>query len=285
MSIAKSLHRTPCAILFAFAFITFPGIASAVVLYNQDFETAAVGPTPPPDFSISYIGGAGASAPQYAITSNGGVAGTKGFTMTFDTTNQEVYSAAFGTSLSASDAHPLGNGSVLTDARIRFSMDLKTTGNVIAAAVKLNFSQFDSNYEADRGIDANQDGDMNDGATVFNSVFTPTLVNGSDFVHVSFLLSEGVLTANINRPPSLHLPAATFPLIPTFDPTVPLQIGISNVNGAYGMDSGNTISVDNLLVESVPEPSTAALLVIGCIACLAVLRRLLGADELHCADG
>jgi hypothetical protein len=135
------------------------------------------------------------------------------------------YTATFGLTVPASAASPLGGGSITSASQIRFSMDVKPIGSVSQTPVTVGVNQYDSQYEVKHAIDANQDGDMSDGATNYASEFPPpTLVEGA-YTHVSFTMNEGTQTAGAIR--ISPFPTTQFPLTPEFDPTVPLEIDVS----------------------------------------------------------
>jgi hypothetical protein len=246
-----NVFRLVTSMVFVTALGTAPNSAQSAVLYRADFEGAAVGPANPSSLGFDSAVGGAPGAPQWEITSSGGANNSKGFSVSFDTSNSSFYIVGFGPTLPSSDL-----GDLIAASQIRFSMDAKTTGAVASAPIEIQFSQFDSHYEQDRGIDANHDGDINDGAQVFHSTFDPPLMSLGDYFHMSFTLDKGIIDANIVRAPSIGLPFAKFPLTPMFDPAVPLAIGISFGSSGFGFDSGNVAMFDNLLVESVPEPST-----------------------------
>jgi hypothetical protein len=171
---------------------------------------------------------------------------------------------------SASDANPLGNGLVTDASQIRFSLDIKTIGNVTTQPVRLSAYQSDAHYEADRGIDANNDGDMTDSATVFRSAYAPILLDGGDFTHVSYTLDQGQLTASILRSVPFE-PSTSIPLTPQFDPTVSLTLAFGGMNyDTFGPDTGNAIVIDNIQIEVVPEPN-AILLILSAACCVSVM--------------
>jgi hypothetical protein len=276
MIAAKWLRRAMAATLIAIPFVTAPGVVLAAVLYSNDFESATVGPvalTVPDALGLIWGYGSGQTTvtPAWSITASGGIGGSQGFTITENGQGSSSYSSIFGVPIAASDASPLGGGTVSSLSQLRFSMDIKPIGSIVDMPVQVAVFQYDSNYEADRGVDANQDGKMDGGATIYGS-FLPAqaLVEGT-YTRVSFALDGGTPSAGITR--LFPLPPVSFPLIPAFDPTVPLEIDVSFGSTGFGLDNGNSISVDNLLVESVPEPTTAALLVIGCAVALVARRR------------
>jgi hypothetical protein len=236
--------------------------SSAVPIYSQDFETAPVGQICCPQQGLSYTqGNVGGNDLIWDHTASGGAGGTKGLSILFDGTGRPGYIVAVGDiEPTASDANPLGNGIVTSPSHIRFSVDVKTIGNISPTPIKLRVAQTDPNYEADRGIYANSDGDMTDSATNFESTLTPTISMTSDYNHFSYTLDQGNLSAHINR----TSPSAVIPLTPEFDPTVSLTWSIIFDYTGFGFDAGNIVSVDNILIEAVPEPAAWLLTSIVC---------------------
>ena len=139
--------------------------ANATFLYSQDFESTTPGVVGSPTGS-----GINTSALNLLVgweyTATGGANSTKGLTASFDGTGNSVAGSIFVQKPTASDASPLGNGSMILLSPIEFSIDLKPVGNLNPDALKITVSQTDPNYEGDRGIDANGDGDMTDSAII-----------------------------------------------------------------------------------------------------------------------
>jgi hypothetical protein len=234
--------------------------ASATVLYSQDFESTTPGIKGGPGTDLFWA--QGNILLTWEHTANGGANGTKGMTVNFDGTNRPGYLGSFyAFQPTASDASPLDNGLVTEPSQIKFDIDLKPIGNDSSKPVTISLSQTDPNYEADRGIDANGDGDMVDSAIAYRSEFTPTLVAG-DYTLVSFTMDQGLISANIN---SGFPNFASIPLTPQFDPTVGITWGVSFGNSDFGSDAGNSLSADNIQISSVPEPSGLALLVMASV--------------------
>jgi hypothetical protein len=239
--------------------------ASATVLYNQDFEPTTPGVVGSPSGSGIFSATINMLV-TWEYTASGGANGSKGMTVSFNGTGLPSFAAVSFSTLSPT-AGPL----VTTPSQINFTIDLKPVGNVTTNPVKITLIQTDPNYEASRGIDANGDGDMIDSAVVFRSVYSPTLIDGI-YSHVSFTLDQGQISADI----STGFPTfTTIPLTPQFDPSIGftwiVNLGISG----FGADAGNSLSVDNIQVASVPEPSTLVLAV-GIFAPLAACRRRCG---------
>jgi hypothetical protein len=225
--------------------------ATATVLYSQDFESTTAG----------VVGGPGGSGifdseinllVTWEYTASGGANGSKGMTVSFNGTGRPSFATA-----SFYTFYPTASPLVTTPSQINFAIDLKPVGNVTATPVKITVAQTDPNYEADRGIDADGDGDMVDSAVVFRSVYSPTLIDGV-YSHVSFTLDQGQINADINT----GSPSFTrVPLTPQFDPTIGFTWSVNFGISGFGADAGNSLSVDNIQVASVPEPSTIAMLV------------------------
>jgi MYXO-CTERM domain-containing protein len=86
-------------------------------------------------------------------------------------------------------------------------------------------------------------------------VYTPTLANGA-YTHVQYTLNQ-----------------ATPPLLVTFDPTQSYNLRLQHGAGGFGFDANNIVHVDNIVVQVVPEPTTAAMGLLGLASLGAVRRR------------
>ena len=262
MCVFDCAQRVVQLIVSVATLIAFNCTSQASVLYSIDFENAAVGKISPPALGFSSgFGGTGDYSAGWVITADEGMNNSKGFNAFFDSSDSPFFTMGFNTFLPASNLNPIGSGSVSTENQLLFSMDVKVTGSLVSTPVVIALHQFDGNYEADRGIDANLDGDMSDGATVFRSFFTPTLVDGSEFVRVSFTLDQGNVDAVI------FVPGTGFiPITPMFDPTLTLNFGVSFGSDGFGSDIENAIMFDNISLESVPEPSILAMTLVAMVA-------------------
>jgi hypothetical protein len=211
------------------------------------------------------------SAPGVIIA--GGVGGSKAYSVSFDGTNapSSMYSitVAKQNAVLASDANPLNAGLITRPSQIRFSLDLKVQGALVPTPLSFFIYQADGQYEQTHGIDANNDGDMADGARNYTTVYKPTLVNGNNFDHVQFTIDQGKLGSSMQRCVG---PCTNVFLTPIFDPTVSLNWSITFGSGptigdaGFGLDAGNSVTIDNVVIEAIPEPSILALLAIGCAA-------------------
>jgi PEP-CTERM motif len=81
--------------------------------------------------------------------------------------------------------------------------------------------------------------------------FTPTLTNGA-YTHVVFTLAQTTGGA--------------------YDPTQLSNVRLQHGAGGFGFDANNIVRVDNILVQTVPEPSALLLMGFGSLA-VAALRR------------
>jgi hypothetical protein len=244
-------------------------VYAAATLYSHDFEAAPIGQFCCPQGGLFWSqGNIGGTDLIWDHTANGGTDGSKGLNVLFDGTDRPSYFVGlYDFEPIASDANPLGNGAVSSPSHVRFSIDVKTTGNINSKPIRLTVSQTDPNYQADRGIDANMDGDMTDSALIFSSILRPTLLVAGDYNHLTYTLDQGELSASITRNPPFGLPVV-IPLTPEFDPTVSLFWAMYFFDDGFGSDAGNIVSIDNIRIEAVPEPSSIFLLGMGAISLL-----------------
>jgi hypothetical protein len=84
-------------------------------------------------------------------------------------------------------------------------------------------------------------------ATFGERKFTPTLTNGA-FTHVEFTLDQAAV-GGID-----------------FNPALGFNLQVNHGVNGFGFDAGNTVRIDNVLVQTVPEPATLTLMALG--ACL-----------------
>lgn len=84
--------------------------------------------------------------------------------------------------------------------------------------------------------------------------FVPALANGV-YTHVQYTLDQTTETGG------------------TFDPTAAFWFRASYGNFGFGYDSPNTVQIDNVTISVVPEPSTAAMLVMGALGFVWLRRR------------
>lgn len=266
IAVRWALLTTATALLFDSSFV------QAGTLYSLDFEDAPVGTLLPGALGLSSSTlNMGSSVLTWEVTAAGGTDDSQGFLISFDSTDRPIWIVSFGVydPLDAVES-PLDNVGVSSASQISLSVDAKTIGNSSSMPLHIVVFQFDADYEASHGVDANLDGDMNDGATVFRSTVTPTLTDGDDYGNVNFTLNEGSISADILYDPEGPEPPETVPIAPQFDPTVPLSWSIRFDWNGFGSDGGNMVSIDNVLIESVPEPETLALAALTISALLIV---------------
>jgi len=260
--------RRPLALSAFVLSLSSSGWLRAAVLYEQDFEGESLATLDYSHFGMNY------SVAHYSreITQSGGANNSQGYRYSFDSTSRTrsfalSFAHLFG--VPATDASPLAGKQFIDPSQLRFSVEIKSIGNLSSTPIRLAVEQTDRAYEADRGIDANFDGDMTDQAEVFESMFSPTIANGAEFVTASFTLDQGTLSAAVVPSPGKPLPA---PITPAIDPTVPITWAIYFDSAGYGFDAGNEITFDNIRIEYIPEPSTLALGSLALLS-LAALRR------------
>lgn len=217
-----------------------PNWLDAALLYEQDFEGETTGST---GFGFN-IASADADLFHLEIARGGGAAGSSALIIYFDSSRATQ-------SFEMNFYKEVGTLNGAAASRLRFSVDIKAVGNITATPVDLYVYQIDQNYEASRGIDANNDGDMTDGAHNFRSKLSPLLINGDAFVTASFIVDEGAQDAFL-YPPKTSIP-------PMLDAALPLRWGIAIGSDGFGFYAGNSIAFDNIKIEVIPEPTTAAM--------------------------
>jgi hypothetical protein len=250
-----NISRAVRTIALVIGCLLVPHKLQAKVLYSQDFESVPVGTTTsvqiPPGLNGIGSSGQGTTTFGFELGATNGTASSHGLSLTFDAAQAISYEIHFG-----SGTATLAPG--ISPSQIRISMDLKAVGSISSSPVTIKASQIDRQYEAARHIDLNNDGDMNDSAIVFESDFPVHLVDGADFTRVSFTLNQGQLSAFMDNSDFLH-PTRTIPLVPTYDPALGVDWNISVANAGFGNDAGNGLSVDNIVIDTVPEPTTSAI--------------------------
>lgn len=85
--------------------------------------------------------------------------------------------------------------------------------------------------------------------------FRPTLSNGV-YTHVSYLLSQATNAG-------------------LFDPAASSNLRLQHGAGGFGFDANNIVRVDNIVIQTIPEPATVPLLgsLLGCISGARRIRR------------
>jgi hypothetical protein len=85
-----------------------------------------------------------------------------------------------------------------------------------------------------------------------DNVFTPTLTNGA-YTHVVFTLNQTSGGA--------------------YNPANSSNIQVNHGAGGFGFDANNIVRIDNVLVQTIPEPSALVLLGLGSLALVAFRRK------------
>jgi hypothetical protein len=188
------------------------------------------------------------------ITLNGGAGSTQGFTLNIDSSpivGTYWYGGVGNYGAFADDANPLAGGVAGTDdpSRFRFSADIKVTGNLIfpdtnqnVTPIEISVSGFDDNYDATYGEDPDP---MSPGANRYVTTFAPVLVDMADYVHISFTLDQGTISAGTGVTHG-----------PLWGTDLALSYAFTFNGGGFDNDAGNSISIDNVLIEfldTVPE--------------------------------
>jgi len=226
-----------------------PSIGLALELYYNNVDAGLPGSGITPVGMWAWTSGPDAVFTD-EVTETGGVGGTQSFRQTTDAT------AAFGTSwyfargfgqlaVWADASNPLAGGAPGSNnpARYRFSMDVYVSGNNGgdgAAPIWLGISGSDNTYEGTHGIDVNNDGDLLDGADLYNHQFAPALAVSDQWTTISWTFNQG-------------LPQALDPDIPAqdqgFSNALTLQWYAFYNSGAFGLDADNVVNMDNFRIE------------------------------------
>jgi hypothetical protein len=246
------------AFLVALQLATPSSSDAGITLYYQDFEAAPVGQHSLPVTTglLTSTANMGGSALRWEFTAAGGAAGTKGMDVKFNATGRPIYDIAFSNGGTSSSDENLPTSD---PSKIRLSMDTRTVGAITPTPLRLRIYQNDPKYEADRSIDVNMDGDMTDGATTFESVLSPVLIQDGDYHRLTFTADQGVQRAYMSDVPPFPGTPRLIPLTPEFDPTVTVKFTVIFGDEQFGFDAGNVVSVDNIRLDVIPEPSTIAL--------------------------
>ena len=233
-------RRCVLAALGIAALLALPGLSPAASLYSENFETyanASVGPTSFGGFGqINNVGGS-----PWQVQGGGGGGGIAA------TTGIDANGVGGSKSFFANWDHSLASS---------FTFDQETAYGVIAAPgagtplsqIQVSLSLYMSGSESSTtpiGVDVQNNGN--------DFVFTPTLANGV-FTTVAFTLNQ-------TTPSGAN----------AFDPTLTSNLRVQFGAGGFGFDANNIVRLDNIVVQTVPEPSALALLGLG--ACGLGLRR------------
>jgi len=216
--------------------------ATAQVLYQQNFDGLASSST-----TVSGIGGYGVvdniGGAGWQIQGGNG-AGTIILTAGINANGVGGSQGLFGTWDTSAGADYTWNqysyygvggaGAGATLAGISISLSLYMSGSSSATPITIQALQ-------------------NNGSTELN--FTPTLTDGQ-YTQVAYTLAQ-----------------ATAGGTGAFDATAPFWFRIAHGSGGFGFDNPNTVQIDNVLIQAVPEPSTLALAGLGVLALVGLRRR------------
>ncbi|HEX5221643.1 MAG TPA: PEP-CTERM sorting domain-containing protein [Verrucomicrobiae bacterium] len=215
---------------------------TAQVLYQQNFDALASGSTTVANFggygAVDNIGGSG-----WQVQGGNG-SGTISLMAGINANGVGGSQALFGTWDTSAGLDYTWNqysyygvggaGAGGTLANINISLSLYMSGSSSSTPIT---------------IQALQDG----GNTAMS--YTPTLTDGQ-YTFVSFSLAQATASGTV-----------------PFDPTAPFWFRISHGNGGFGFDNPNTVQIDNVMIQVVPEPSSLALAALGVAALLGYRRR------------
>lgn len=228
-----------------------PGVSPALELYYNSIDDSLPGMGITPDGVWAWTSGPDAVFTD-EVTETGGVGGSQSFLQTTDATGAVgtswYFTRGFGQyAVYADQGGPLAGGVAgsSNSARYRFSMDVNVAGNnggEGSTPLILGISAIDNNYEANHGIDVNNDGDLLDGAEVYNhGEIKPIVSLSGQWVNISFTFDQGT-------PQTLDsdIPAQDQQV---FSNALSLQWYASYNSGAFGLDADNVVNMDNFRIE------------------------------------
>ena len=216
---------------------------TAQVLYQQDFNALASSSSTVANFGgYGAIDNAGGSGWQIQ---GGNGSGTISLTAGVNANGVGGSQALFGTWDTTTGLDYTWNqytyygvggaGAGGTLANINISLSLYMSGSSSSTPITIQALQNDGNSARD---------------------FVPTLTDGQ-YTSVSFTLAQTTASGSG----------------PAFDPTAPFWFRVAHGSGGFGFDNPNTVQIDNVLIQAVPEPSTLALAGLGAAALLGLRRR------------
>lgn len=223
----------------------------AQVIFSEDFEGPLPGPQEFPNGYSFFGGGLANPVTTLQITDTESNGGLQSFQIDIDSSNNVDsyfyggfggFLGFFGTEFGAGAGQP-GNDD---PANYDWSFDLKVQGNDgdTAAATPLGgvVGLFKSDYEAVYGVDANNDGDMEDGFNIWETTFEVAVAD-NNWNTVTLNLDAG------SAPTAPNDPAPIVPITPTFDDESTIYFQLNFNSGGFGTDAGNVINIDNMQLE------------------------------------
>lgn len=232
------MNRSCIASLAILALAAYP--AAAQTLYQQNFDalaSASTTTTPGTYVAVDDVGGSGWQI--QGGTGGGGITLTAGI----DGNGVGGSQALFGTwDTSGGSSYTWnqytyygvgGAGAGATLANIDVSLDIFMSGSDSSTPIMVSALQSSGSISLD---------------------FTPTLANDS-YTHVQFTLDQATATGG------------------SFDPTAEFWFRLSHGNGGFGFDNPNTVQIDNVMIQVVPEPTAAALLGLSALGLIWLRRR------------
>lgn len=217
------------------------GQATAATLLDVDWDTKN------PEFGYAYDFQAGGTVDSSAAeTATGGVGGSAGYSLTADSTNAANFPGSYwGAGVGIEGATPTALDGAASGADLLFSADILAeglTGTTATIKFKILF----------------RDG----GGTLWKAIVNKTYTTPGSFQTLSGDLSG----ASTESGSLAALLASTDPI------DIRVEVEMNPGHSRFGFDAGNVMTIDNLVVSTVPEPASLALLAAGGL-CLVRRRR------------
>ena len=215
--------------------------AAAQILYQQNFDAAGLSSSSVAPGGYVAVNDISSTGWQVQGGAGGGTSAlTAGVNANGVAGSQALfatwdYSAGTGYTWSQMTYYGVGNpGAGATLSSIQISLDIFMSGSESSTTpISVGAVQGSGSSELD---------------------FTPTLANGT-FTHVQYTLDQATLNGG------------------AFDPTAGFWFRVQYGNNGFGFDTPNTVQLDNVTISVVPEPSTAAMLVLGAFGWIWSRRR------------
>jgi hypothetical protein len=215
--------------------------SAAIDLYFNDIEAETPGTGVRPTDFYEFHGDGASVILTEAITASDGVGGSQSYMQTINANGAGYFYSGFGHYAVDYTNMPVGPDAS-NPAMYRFSAFVKVSGNLNDTPVTIRVAAIDVDYEVVHNIDVNGDGDLLDGASVFEPVVTPRLVSG--YTPVSFTLDQGTQEVDSDVLPQHRV----------FSQELSLLWQVNFHNGGFGNDNGNQLSIDNVRIEFLGQP-------------------------------